>query len=85
MARQPAWNTKAERARRATEREQIVRELADFDDSLDELMPLLRAWVKIQSTDEHEAPAWLVATRYGHAAASALELASRWNNRARCR
>ena len=48
MARRPAYNTKAERARRAVERESLLVEIANFGEEANELTPLLSAWVQFK-------------------------------------
>jgi hypothetical protein len=49
MVRKPAYNTKAEQARRAEERRKLLSALSAFGDPLDELVPLLRAWLLLQN------------------------------------
>jgi hypothetical protein len=48
MARRPAWNSKAERARRAELRAKTLDDVAAFGEAVDELVPLLSSWVQLQ-------------------------------------
>src|SRR5688572_13922985 len=48
MARRPAYNTKAERARRAAERESLLAEIASLGEEANDLTPLLSAWVQLK-------------------------------------
>lgn len=48
MARRPAYNTKAERARRAEIRESLIAELREAGEALDQIVPFMSAWIQLQ-------------------------------------
>ena len=48
MARRPAYNTKAEIARRAGVREVLLTELAGAGDDAEDLVPLISAWIQLR-------------------------------------
>lgn len=93
MARRPAYNTKAERARRAEQRASLIEEIGALDEAADELVPLLSAWVELQRAGQEyetlfgrrysqyesraEAPLDMVLAREHARMASALLDASR--------
>ena len=47
MARRPAYNTHAERARRAEARESLLAEVAAAGDLAEEVVPAISAWIQV--------------------------------------